>query len=175
MTHIVLLGLMGAGKTELGRQIAERFDRPLLDCDGELEERMGGRTAREIADAEGLERLHDLEAEIALDMLGTTTPAVIGPAASVIEVDAVRDAMAGHLVVWLTGPVELLAEKAVDGDHRPLVHEGDPLELVSEQLAVRGPLAVALADLVLDISVGSREEQAEQVVAVARERSVTGT
>jgi shikimate kinase len=168
VSHVLLLGLMGAGKTEVGRRIAERLDRPLLDGDGLLEERMGGRTAREIADAEGIDVLHAMEAELALEMVHTATPAVIGPAASVIEVDAVRDAMAGHLVVWLTGPVELLAEKAAGKDHRPLVHERDPAELMAEQLAVREPLAVALADLVLDIAALSRDEQAEAVVDLVR-------
>ncbi len=168
MSHIVLLGLMGAGKTEVGRRVAERLDRPLLDCDAVLEERTDGRTAREVADEQGIDVLHTLEAEVALQMLGTTTPAVIGPAASVIEVDAVRDALVGHTVVWLTGPVELLAEVAAGKDHRPLVHERDPVELVEEQLAARTPLAVAVADLVLDISALSREEQAEAVVDLVR-------
>ncbi len=174
MSHVVLLGLMGAGKTEVGRRVAERLDRPLHDGDGLLEERMGGRTAREIADVEGLDALHAMEAQLALEMLDTGTPAVIGPAASVIEVDAVRDAMAGHVVVWLTGPVELLAEKAAGKDHRPLVHERDPEDLMAEQLAVRQPLAVALADLVLDISSLSREAQAEAVVDLVRTRPGTG-
>ena len=171
MSHIVLLGLMGAGKTEVGRQVAERLHLPLLDCDGELEDLTGGRTAREVADEQGIDALHELEARIALEMLATADPAVIGPAASVIEVDAVRDAMAGHLVVWLTGPVELLAEKAADGEHRPLVHEQDTATLVAEQLRVREPLALALADLVLDISASSREAQAEAVIDLARTRT----
>jgi shikimate kinase len=160
---------MGTGKTEIGRQLAERLGRPLLDCDGELEERMGGRTARTIADEEGLDRLHELEAEVALQMIGSSEPAIIGPAASTIEVDAVRDALVGHTVVWLTGPVDLLAEKAADGDHRPLVHDGDVTELVEAQLRDRGPLGLAVADLVIDISVGTREDQTEAVMAYLAE------
>jgi shikimate kinase len=170
VSHVVLLGLMGAGKTEVGRRVAERLDRPLLDCDDELEHRMDGRTAREISEAEGIEVLHQLEAEVAMDMLATSTPAVIGPAASVIEVDAVRDALVGHVVVWLTGPVPLLAESAAGKDHRPLVHEVDPEVLIADQLAVREPLASAIADLVLDISALSREEQAAAVVDLVRVR-----
>ncbi len=168
MSHVVLLGLMGAGKTKVGRRVAERLDRPLLDGDDLLEERRGGRTAREVAEAEGIDALHAMEAQLALEMLATAPPAVIGPAASVIEVEAVRDAMAGHLVVWLTGPVELLAEQAAGKDHRPLVHERDPEALVAEQLAVRQPLAVALADLVLDISALSRDAQADAIVDLVR-------
>lgn len=168
MSHVVLLGLMGSGKTQVGRRLAEALGRPLLDCDDLLEAQMGGRTAREIADEEGLDRLHELEARIALEMLASTDPAVIGPAASTIEVDAVRDALVGHTVVWLTGPVELLAEKAAGKDHRPLVHERDVTELIEEQLRAREPLALAVADLVLDISATSRDAQAEAVLNLLR-------
>jgi shikimate kinase len=171
VSHVVLLGLMGAGKTQVGRRLAERLGRPLLDCDELLEERTGGRTAREVADGEGIDRLHELEAEIALEMIASTTPAVIGPAASTIEVDAVRDALAGHVVVWLTAPAEVLAEKAGGGAHRPLVDGGDPLPVIVEQLAVRQPLAVAVADLVVDVSETTRDEQTETVLAFLRDRT----
>jgi shikimate kinase len=166
VSHVVLLGLMGTGKTQIGRRLAERLGRPLLDCDELLEAQMDGRTAREIADAEGIDHLHELEARIALEMLASTDPAIIGPAASTIEVDAVRDALVGHTVVWLTGPVDLLAEKAAGKDHRPLVHERDVTELIEEQLRDRQPLALAVADLVIDISVGSRDDQTEAVLAL---------
>ncbi len=157
---------MGAGKTSVGRRVARRLGRPLVDGDERLEAGSGGRTAAQIATAEGIEKLHDLEAEIALEALAGSTPAVIGPAASVIEVDAVRDALAGHLVVWLTASAEHLAEKAVQKDHRPLIHDGDPVELVRHQLAVREPLVLPLADLVLDVTTMSKDAQADAVVAL---------
>jgi shikimate kinase len=156
---------MGAGKTSVGRRVAERLDRPLLDCDEVLEERTGGRVAADIAESEGAERLHALEAEVALEMLGTTTPAVIGPAASVIEVEAVRDAMAGHFVVWLTGPVERLAADASGKSHRPFLDDVDPLELFTRQMAVREPLVLPLADLVIDVYSMPKDDQADAIVA----------
>ncbi len=164
--HIVLLGLMGAGKTSVGRRVAERLGRPLIDGDERLEAASGGLTASQIADAEGIEKLHELEAEIALEALAETTPSVIAPAASVIELDVVRDAAAGHLVVRLTGPAEHLAEQAVKKDHRPLLDAGDPVELFQHQLAVREPLVAPLADLVLDVTTMSTDAQADAVVAL---------
>jgi shikimate kinase len=161
----VLLGLMGAGKTSVGRRVAARLERPLLDGDEVLEERTGGRTAADIVDAEGAEHLHALEAEIALDMVRSSTPAVIGPAASVIEVDAVRDALARHYVVWLTGPVERLAADAAGKSHRPFVDQGDPLELISRQMAVREPLVLPIADLIVDVYASTKDEQAEAILA----------
>jgi shikimate kinase len=161
--HLVLLGLMGAGKTSVGRRVAERLGRPLIDGDAVLEERTGGLTAAQVAEAEGIDALHQLEAEIAAEALASSTPAVIGPAASVIELDVLRDALAGHLVVWLTGSPEHLAQKAVEKDHRPLLDGGDPVQLFREQLAVREPLIVDLADLVIDVETMSEDDQVDAV------------
>lgn len=161
--HVVLLGLMGAGKTSVGRRVAERLGRQLIDGDAVLEDRTGGLTAAQVAEAEGLDALHTLEAEIAMEALASSTPAVIGPAASVIELDVLRDALAGHLVVWLTGSPEHLAQKAVEKDHRPLLDEGDPVQLFRDQLAVREPLIVDLADLVIDVETMSEDDQVDAV------------
>jgi shikimate kinase len=156
---------MGAGKTSVGRRVAARLGRPLLDCDEVLAERTGGRTAADIAEADGGDRLHELEAEIALDMVSTSDPAVIGPAASVIEVEAVREALAGHFVVWLTGPIEQLAADAASKSHRPFLEDTDPLELLSRQMAIREPLVLPIADLVVDVYASSKDDQADAIVA----------
>lgn len=163
--HVILLGLMGSGKTSVGRRVADRLARPLLDGDEILDQRVG-RTAAQVAAAEGIARLHDLEAEIALEALSSTTPAVIGPAASVVEADVVRNAMAGHVVVWLAGSAAYHAGKAAQKDHRPLIDDGDTLVLFEQQLATRGPLIRALADLVIDVEAMAKDEQADAVVAL---------
>ena len=162
--HVVLLGLMGGGKTSVGRRVAARLGRPLLDGDALLEARTG-RTAAEIADSEGLDRLHRLEAEIAMEALASTEPAVVSPAASVVEVDAVRAALAGHAVVWLAASAAHHARAAVGKDHRPLL-DGDPLALFEHQLAVRGPLRPSVAELVIDVETATKDEQADAVVAL---------
>ena len=148
--HVVLLGLMGAGKTSIGGIVAERLGLPLIDGDQRLAEDTGGRTAAEITDDHGLGTLHEMEAEIALAALSSAHPAVIGPASSVCESAAVRDAF------------------AVKQTHRPLLDRGDPAQLFAEQLAIREPLVLPLAGLVVDVSTVSVEEAAESVVAFAR-------
>ena len=158
--------MMGSGKTSIGRRVAERLGRPLMDGDAVLEERTGGRNAADLVAEEGAERLHELEAEIAIEALASSVPAVIGPAASVIEVDAVRDALVGHIVVWLTGPIPYLAEEAQGAAHRPFVNDGDAVALFAEQMAVREPLVLPLADLVIDVSSMPKDDQAEAVLAL---------
>jgi shikimate kinase len=168
--HVVLLGLMGAGKTSIGRVVAERLGVALIDGDQHLADLAGGRTAAEIAETDGIERLHELELEVALRALASSVPAVIGPAASVCESAVARDHMAGHAVVWLTAPVEYLARKAVGKGHRPLVHDGNPLELLTRQQAVREPLVLALDPLVVDVSELDDDAAADLIVDFAGER-----
>ena len=82
----------------------------------------------------------------------------------------VRDHLADHIVVWLSAPVEQLARKAVEKDHRPLVDDHDPVALLEHQLAVREPLVLALDPLVIDVSTTDDETAAERIIAFARAR-----
>ena len=163
--HVVLLGLMGAGKTTIGALVAERLGRPLIDGDERLAELTGGRTAAQISDERGLDALHALEAEIALAALAGADPAVIGPASSVCESAAVRDALVTPIVVWLHAPVDYLVATAGQKSHRPLLDDGDPVELFEAQSAIREPLVLPLADLVVDVAAVTDEEAADAIVA----------
>jgi shikimate kinase len=164
--HIVMLGLMGSGKTSIGARVAEELGWPLIDGDVWLEERNGGRTAAEIADAEGIAALHAKEADVMLEALAHPEPAVIGPAASTIENERVRTALADHWVVWLKATAEYLAEHAVRKTHRPLMDSGDPLELFRRQLAVREPLVLPLAALAIDVVRLKKVQEVAMIVAL---------
>ncbi len=159
---------MGSGKTSVGRLLAEGLGLPLVDGDEVLSARTGGRTAADVADECGLEHLHELEATIALEALNGADPTVIGPASSVCESAAVRDAMVGHAVVWLSAPAELLAEKAVRKSHRPLLDAGDPIELFRHQREVREPLIAALGPLVVDVAALDDRTAADVVIDFVR-------
>jgi shikimate kinase len=169
--HVVLLGLMGAGKTSIGTEVAARLGRPLIDGDERLAERTDGRTAAEIEQDRGLDVLHRIEAEIALEALAQTDPAVIGPASSVCESATVRDALVEHLVVWLRAPLDYLARTAVKKSHRPLIDHEDPIELFARQIAVREPLVLPLAALVIDVTETTVEDAAAEIVRLVDEPS----
>jgi len=159
---------MGSGKTSIGRLVATRLQRELVDGDVLLEAQTGGRTAADIVKSDGIDALHAMEAAIVLAALGSATPAVIGPAASVIEVAEVREQLARHLLVWFVAPAEYLAERAARKSHRPLLDDGDPVALFRRQAATRDPLARPIATAVIDVASTSKRAAAREIVRLAR-------
>ena len=164
MRHLVLIGLMGTGKSTIGAMVAERLGLPYVDGDEQLEARNGGSTAAEIAERDGLDHLHQLEADLFLDLLSREEPLVIGPAASVIDDERVLPALAGAArTVWLDAPVDQLVERVKEKPHRPL--GPDVFEQLTRQRAERAPRFAAAADFVVDLSKLSRDEAAEAITA----------
>ena len=159
-SHIVIVGAMGSGKTTLARELARALRRPFFDSDQSIRERTG-RNGREIAEADGVEVLHRLEADVLHEALGHSTPVVVAAAASVIEDPAVRDALDETYCVWVTADPEILAERSTRGDHRRAVGR-------TEHLEHRTPLFEQAADLVVDTGDLSEGDSVERVLAAFR-------
>jgi shikimate kinase len=147
----VLLGLMGSGKSTVGRGLARALKRPIRDSDADIE-RTHGLTAREMAERDGIEALHDLECRVLLDALADPVPAVIAAAASTVEHPACRSALGRTDVraIWLRGDPEVLAARISSKDHRPDFGD-DQVEVIREQAARRHPLFEAVAGEVVDV------------------------
>ena len=146
--RILLIGMMGSGKSSVGRALAARTGWPFLDNDA-LVERATGRTARELA--EGSEVALRAAESAALDAgLTVRPPAIIGVAGGVLMDPESRGRVAaGGFVVWLRAPAEVLAERAVGADHRPWL-AGDALGWFRRTLAERDHLYASVADLEVD-------------------------
>ena len=143
--HVVVVGLMGSGKTTLGKAVATALGWPHRDSDAELEA-AHGRTARALGDDIGIERLHELELRLLLEALAAPEPSVISAAASTIDEPEGRAALAAPdvFVAWLRIDPETAARRARPGDHRPKPED------LAVQAARRDPLFAAVADVVLD-------------------------
>lgn len=149
--NIVLVGLMGSGKTTVGIRLAERLGWPFRDSDADITGDTG-RTVRTLRDELGVEAMHALEAQQLLRVLAESGPSVVAAAASVIEVAECRAAMTGSdvAVVWLRASPATLAERFGSDLHRP-AFGADPATFLAEQAAVREPLYAAVGTLVLDV------------------------
>jgi|GEM_PF-461728 len=134
--HLVLVGAMGVGKSTVGHIVATRSGRPYVDSDDVVQQRTG-RTAREVAEADGLHALHELELVVCRDALASSTPTVIGTAASVVDTSTGRLAVAtARHVVWLRTDHETVLRRMREGDHRPTVDAATALGRDREYAAV---------------------------------------
>lgn len=159
--HLVIAGLMGAGKTTLAHGLSAALGWPVVDSDAQLEATTG-RTARELREHEGTAELHALEARALLHALARPDPSIVCAAASTIEDPACRQALSDDAIVaiWLRGRPETLARRMSQGSHRP-VYGTDPVRVLVEQAGRRDPLFASLAPIAVDID-GRTPAQVEQ-------------
>lgn len=149
--HVVLVGMMGVGKTTVGRRLAEVLGRPFSDSDLEVEARTG-RTVREIFDADGEPAFRALESQVMADALAAPEPTVIAAAGGVVLDPANREQLRrAGTVVWLRAPVVVLVDRVATGSHRPAV-EADPAGTLQQMEDTRTALYTEVADVVVDSS-----------------------
>ena len=126
--HIVLVGLMGTGKTTIGRQLAKCLEREFVDTDQVVESRTG-KTVREIFATDGEPAFREIEAAVVADAVNDREPSVIAAAGGSVLRPSSRVAFARcELVVWLDASVDLLVRRTaarVGTGHRPLIDD-DP-------------------------------------------------
>lgn len=163
--HLVLVGLMGSGKSTCGQLLAERLGRPFFDCDAEVEARLGD-TIRAFWEANGEPAFRAVETEVVADLLGRSTPSVVATGGGAVLADANRSLLRAPscLVVWLRADPAVLAERAAGASHRPLLDGGAvaALEAMAQQ---RSRLYAEVADVVVDVA----PHGVEQVVALVLE------
>ena len=150
--HIVITGLMGVGKTSVGRRVAARLGRAWRDSDVDIEAATGA-TVRELRDREGVDAMHARESAQLLDALAAPEPSIISAAASVIDDPACRTAMAAPdvTVVWLRARPEVLAARfTAPDDHRP-AYGDSTVDFLAAQAARREPLLTEVHALVIDV------------------------
>lgn len=162
--HLVLVGMMGVGKTTVARVLADRLDRPVLDSDLEIERRTG-RTVREIFADDGEPAFRALETEVLLEALASPTPSIIAAAGGVVLSPANRAALksSSARVVWLCADPATLVERVKGGGHRPLLDD-DPAGTLRRMFFDREPLYREVADAIVLVDHRSVGEVVEAVL-----------
>ncbi len=161
--HVVVMGLMGSGKSTLGTALAARLGWRYSDSDQELEQRTG-LTGAQFADVHGVDALHVIESALVLMALGSNEPTVITAAGSTIENDVVRRMIGARAVAaYLDVPVTELEQRHRRGTHRRSLKPGE----LTAQFDRRRPLFVEVADFVVPSKQSGTETVSALMKAVA--------
>ena len=148
MRNIVFVGLMGAGKTTVGKRLAKRHGLPFLDTDHEIERRCGA-SIPTIFDLEGEEGFRRREAKVLADAMSLSGH-VITTGGGAIMLDENRQALASGFVIYLDADPEQLWHRLKTDTSRPLLLKSeDPRATLAALHAKRDPLYRSVADLVV--------------------------
>ena len=163
--HVVLVGMMGAGKSSVGRRVAARLVWPFSDSDAVVEARYG-RTVGDIWRTDGEEAFRAMESDALREALEDPTPSVIAAAGGTVLDPKNRQMMeeADAVVIWLRADPSTLAGRVRHGDHRPLLDDdaaGTLERLADERLT----LYTEVADAVIDVDDLDLDEVAARVLA----------
>ena len=165
--HIVLIGMMGAGKTTVGSRLARVLDRPFIDSDVQVEQRTA-RTVREIFESDGEPAYRAIESEVLAEALASEEPAVIAAAGgTILDPNNRRRMKECGTVVFLEAKPSDLVPRVGGQDHRPLLRD-DPAGVLQQMDEVRRPLYEETADFVVDASSAPPDELVEQIVKLVR-------
>ncbi|MDQ6995911.1 MAG: shikimate kinase [Mariprofundus sp.] len=143
----ILVGLMGSGKSSIGRRLAAYMDLPLIDLDDYIVEQ-AGRLIPDIFAQDGELAFRQMETNALRDVIDKH--AVIATGGGIVMTDENRQLLTSHPpVIWLKARPEFLADR-IDGDsNRPLIAAGDTLKKLQRLAALRYPLYKQCADFTL--------------------------
>jgi shikimate kinase len=165
---VALVGMMGAGKSSIGRRLATRLNVPFKDADTEIES-AAGCSISEIFERYGEPAFRNGERKVIARLLGEPPHVMATGGGAFMDPDTRARMKAGSVTVWLRAPVDVLLARTGRRETRPLLKDGDPRETLARLLKERGP-TYAEADYTLDSEEGPHAQSVERIVALLTER-----
>jgi shikimate kinase len=146
--NIFLVGMMGAGKTTIGKLLARQMGKTFIDCDEEIQQRTGV-TVRHIFDVEGENGFRQREAVVIRDMVQRNNLVLATGGGAVLSESNRSELMRNGIVVYLESSVHDLWQRTCHDRNRPLLQTADPLAKLKELYEQRDPLYTEIADLII--------------------------
>ena len=167
--NLFLVGMMGAGKTTLGRALARRLGREFADTDKVLVERTGVPVAT-IFEIEGEEGFRRRESAV-LAELAVQEGLVIATGGGAVLSQANRELMRSHgTVIYLRARLESLWDRTRQDTTRPLLQTPDPRGTLAQILTAREPFYNEAAHVIVDTGAQSATSLASKIIAALRAR-----
>ena len=156
--QIALVGLMGAGKSAIGRRVANAIGARFLDADREIEV-AAGMTIPDIFETRGEEEFRDGERRVIARLL-EEAPLVLATGGGAFIDDETRGLMLQRATtIWMRADLDVLVKRCGKRGHRPLLNNGNPREILAGLMKLRYPIYAEA-----DIEVYSRDEPHEVAV-----------
>jgi shikimate kinase len=158
---IVLTGMMGVGKSSIGRRLATRLGVPFVDADTEIEKSANNMSIADIFARHGEDYFRNGEARVIARLLDSGPQVLASGGGAVMNADTRAAIKAKGVSIWLKADFDVLMRRIAKRKHeRPMLHTDDPAETLRQLLITREPV-YALADL----TVQSREVPHDAIVA----------
>lgn len=162
--NIYLVGMPGAGKTTVGRQLARRMQRTFVDADHVIEARTGVGIPL-IFDIEGEQGFRDRESKVIAELANESDLVVATGGGAVLRPENRAALKQGGTVIYLHATPRLLFERTRLDPNRPLLQVADPLRKIEELFALRDPFYREVADIVINSLGGSISHLVKQIAS----------
>lgn len=159
---IVLVGLMGAGKSTVGRRLARRLGLPFVDSDAEIEDAAGA-SAAEVYERFGEQDFRDGERRLVARLVDGAVRVIATGGGAYVDPRTRQLLNDRAITVWLDAPVDVLTERTGRRDTRPLLRNGDRAATL-ERLAAQRRASYAEAHIRVTSGAGGHGEVVESIV-----------
>ncbi len=164
---LVLIGMMGAGKTSVGRQLAHKLGLPFVDADHEIETAAQA-TITEIFERDGEAAFRNGERRVIARLLEGAVCVLATGGGAFMHAETRAKIRARAISIWLRADLDLLTRRVGRRRDRPMLHNGDPRAILADLLAVREPV-YGEADVVIDSGDQTPDQVADAVIAGVRD------
>ena len=158
---IVMVGLMGAGKTSIGRRLAARLGLPFVDADDEIEAAAGS-SIDDIFERLGEAGFRDGERRVIARLLDGPPIVLATGGGAFLDAETRERIATKGISVWLRADIDTLVRRTSRRNNRPLLKNGEPREILTRLMKQRHPI-YQLADIVVDSFDAPAEETLQHV------------
>jgi shikimate kinase len=159
---IVMVGLMGAGKSAIGRRLAQRLNLLFVDADAEIETAAGS-TIEEIFAKHGEDVFRDGERRVIARLLEGPVHVLATGGGAFMDPETRARIREKALSIWLKADLDTLVQRVSRRSNRPLLKDGEPREILARLIAVRYPI-YAEADIVVESNEAPTAATVERVL-----------